>query len=87
VAAILAELEPLRDEDFEALPKDLPEDLPDDLPDDLPEEVLDEVVDLDAFSCSRLSVWHSKMLCPLCLQWEHFFPLSFFFFPLPELFA
>src|SRR5216683_6893391 len=83
-AAILAELEPLplQDKDFDVLLEDLPEDLPD----DLLEAELDEV--FKAFSsCSCLSVRHLEMLCPLHLQWVHFFLLSCFFFALPKLLA
>src|SRR6266851_6101852 len=87
-AAILAELIPRLNEDFEALPDDLPVDLPDDLPDDLLDKPLEVVLDAAAFSsCFRLSVWHSEISCPLRLQWVHFFLLSCFFFALPKLLA
>ena len=60
----------------------------------LPEALLEVLAsedlefDLDTFSsCSRLRVWHSETLCPLCLQWVHFFLFSCFFLPLPMLFV
>jgi len=87
-AVTLAELVPWLDKDFEALPDNLLVDLLDDLPDNLLDKPLEVVLDAATFSsCSCLSVWHSKMLWPLHLQWVHFFPLSCFFFALPELLA
>ena len=86
VAVILAELEPLPlwDENFDTLLEDLPEDLPN----DLPKDEVDKVFNANAFSSySHLSMQHSEMLWPLHLQWVHFFPLSCFFFALPELLA
>src|SRR6266851_3884273 len=68
------------------LDKPLDEVLPEALPEVLALEDLE--FDPDAFSsCSCLRVQHSEMLCPLHLQWVHFFPFSCFFLPLPVLFV
>ncbi len=57
VAATLAELEVLWDEDFDDMPNTLCNDLSDDLP-----KVLGVKLDADAFfSCLHLSVQHSEM--------------------------
>jgi hypothetical protein len=85
VVATLAEVWP--DKPLDAfLDKALPDDF---LFDALPEKKVPDLrVDLAAFSSySHLSMQHLETLCPLHLQWEHFFPLSFFFFPLPKLFV
>jgi hypothetical protein len=53
----------------------------------LEDSMLDLELALDTFfSCFCLSIQHSKMLCPLQLQWEQCFPLQFCWpFLVPEL--
>ena len=55
----------------------------DSLPGGLPEEVLGLAFNPEAFSsCSLLSLQHSEMSCPFCLQCKHFFTFPGFLAPL-----